>query len=334
MVEEIAIDLGTANTLIIHNDKVVVDEPSIVAKNIITDEIIAIGKQAQRMHGKTHRNIETIRPLKDGVIADFQCAERMIRGFIEMINRKKSIIPVQLKMVICIPSGITEVEKRAVMDSAEHAGAKEVWLIHEPMAAAIGIGIDVLEPNGNMVIDIGGGTTEIAVISLGGIVTDKSIKVAGDEFTDNIKNYMKTRYNVAVGDNMSEKIKINVGAAMTELEDPPPNFAVHGRDLMNGIPKEVVVTYKEIANSLNNSIEQIESAIMNVLFNTPPALSADIYNTGLYLTGGGSMLRGLDKRISLKTKLPVYVAEDPLRAVARGTGIALKNTENYSFLIQ
>jgi len=205
MTEAIAIDLGTANTLIIHNDKVVVDEPSIVAKEVRTDKVIAIGKRARQMHGKAHKGITTVRPLKDGVIADFQCAEQMIRGFIKMINRKKTLFPRSLKMVICIPSGITEVERRAVMDSAEHAGAKEVWLIHEPMAAAIGIGIDVMEPEGNMVIDIGGGTTEIAVISLGGIVTDKSIKVAGDEFTDNIQNYMKTRYNVAVGDNMAEK---------------------------------------------------------------------------------------------------------------------------------
>jgi rod shape-determining protein MreB len=202
------------------------------------------------------------------------------------------------------------------------------------MAAAIGIGIDVLEPKGNMVIDIGGGTTEIAVISLGGIVCDKSIRVAGDEFTDNIKTYMKTRHNIAVGDIMAEQIKINVGSALTELDDPPPNYAVHGRDLMSGIPKEIIVTYKEIAGALNNSIEQIEEAVMAALFQTPPALSADIYNEGLYLTGGGSMLRGLDKRIAKKTKLPVYVAEDPLRAVARGTGIALKNTENYTFLIR
>ena len=235
-------------------------------------------------------------------------------------------------MVICIPSGITEVEKRAVSDSAQHAGAKDVWLIMEPMAAAIGIGIDVLEPKGNMVIDIGGGTTEIAVIAFSGIVCDKSIRVAGDEFTDNIQNYMKTRHNIAVGDIMAEQIKINVGSALTELDEPPPNYAVHGRDLMSGIPKEVIVTYKEIAGALNNSIEQIEEAGWN--FYLPPALSADIYNEGLYLTGGGSMLRGLDKRISRKTKLPVYVAEDPLRAVARGTGIALKNTENYTFLIR
>ena len=334
MQESIAIDLGTANTLIIYNDQVVVDEPSIVAKNIRTGEIVAIGKRAQQMHGKTHKEIETLRPLKDGVIADFQSSEQMIRGFIAMIKKKKSIFSPALKMVICIPSGVTEVEKRAVIDSAEHAGAKDVWLIHEPMAAAIGIGIDVLEPKGNMVIDIGGGTTEIAVISLGGIVCDKSIRVAGDEFTDNIKNYMKTRHNIAIGDIMSEQTKINVGSALTELEEPPANFPVHGRDLMSGKPKEVIVTYKEIAGALNNSIEMIEEAVMSALFNTPPALSADIYNEGLYLTGGGSMLRGLDKRISRKTDLPVYVAEDPLRAVARGTGIALKKIESYTFLIQ
>ena len=334
MQEAIAIDLGTANTLIIHNDKVVVDEPSIVAKNIRTGDIVAIGKRAQQMHGKTHKEIETLRPLKDGVIADFQASEQMIRGFIEMLKMKRSIISPSLKMVVCIPSGVTEVEKRAVIDSAEHAGAKDVWLIHEPMAAAIGIGIDVLEPKGNMVIDIGGGTTEIAVISLGGIVCDKSIRVAGDELTANIQYHMKTRHNIAIGDIMAEQIKIHCGSALTELEDPPSNYSVHGRDLMSGIPKEVIVTYKEIAGALNNSIEQIEEAIMSALFNTPPALSADIYNEGLYLTGGGSMLRGLDKRLSKKTKLPVYVAEDPLRAVARGTGIALKNTDRYTFLMR
>ena len=334
MTEAIAIDLGTANTLIIHNDKVVVDEPSIVAKDIQTNEIVAIGTRAQQMHGKTHKKIETIRPLKDGVISDFQSSEQMIRGFIKMIPRKRTLFSPTLKMVICIPSGVTEVEKRAVIDSAEHAGAKEVFLIHEPMAAAIGIGIDVLEPNGNMVIDIGGGTTEIAVISLGGIVTEKSIRIAGDEFTDNIKNYMKTRHNIAIGDTTAERIKINVGSALTELDEPPANYPVHGRDLMTGIPKEIVVTYKEIAGAMNNSIEQIEEAVMSALFQTPPELSADIYNTGLYLTGGGSMLRGLDKRISQKTKLPVYVAEDPLRAVARGTGISLKNIEKFPFLIK
>ena len=207
--QEIAMDLGTANTLIIHNDKVVIDSPSIVARDRVSGKIIAVGNEANLMQGKTHENIKTIRPLKDGVIADFQASEQMIRGFIDMIQRKRSIFSPSLKMVVCIPSGVTEVEKRAVIDSAEHAGAKDVWLIHEPMAAAIGIGIDVLEPKGNMVIDIGGGTTEIAVISLGGIVCDKSIRIAGDEFTDNIKNYMKTRHNIAVGDIMAENIKIN-----------------------------------------------------------------------------------------------------------------------------
>ena len=237
-------------------------------------------------------------------------------------------------MVVCIPSGITEVEKRAVKDSAEHAGAKEVFLIHEPMAAAIGIGVDVLEPKGNMIIDIGGGTSEIAVISLGGIVTDRSIRVAGDNFTTDIRIYMRNHHNIDIGERMAEKIKINVGAALQELEEPPINFAVHGRDLMSGIPKEIIVTYKEIARALDQTISQIEQAVLAALGQTPPELSADIYNTGIYLTGGGSMLRGLDKRISLKTKLPVYVAEDPLRAVARGTGIALKNTENFPFLIR
>ena len=218
MQEAIAIDLGTANTLIIHNDKVVVDQPSIVAKNIRTGEVVAIGKRAQQMHGKTHTEIETLRPLKDGVIADFQASEQMIRGFIEMLKMKRSIFAPSLKMVVCIPSGVTEVEKRAVIDSAEHAGAKDVWLIHEPMAAAIGIGIDVLEPKGNMVIDIGGGTTEIAVISLGGIVCDKSIRVAGDELTANIQYHMKSRHNIAIGDIMAEQIKIQVGSALNELE--------------------------------------------------------------------------------------------------------------------
>jgi rod shape-determining protein MreB len=253
---------------------------------------------------------------------------------IKMIPRRKSIFSPSLKMVVCIPSGITEVEKRAVKDSAEHAGAKEVFLIHEPMAAAIGIGVDVLEPKGNMIIDIGGGTSEIAVISLGGIVTDRSIRVAGDNFTTDIRIYMRNHHNIDIGERMAEKIKINVGAALQELEEPPANFAVHGRDLMSGIPKEIIVTYKEIARALDQTISQIEQAVLAALGQTPPELSADIYNTGIYLTGGGSMLRGLDKRISLKTKLPVYVAEDPLRAVARGTGIALKNTENFPFLIR
>jgi rod shape-determining protein MreB len=333
--QEIAIDLGTANTLIIHNDKVVVDEPSIVAVDRRTDKLMAVGKKAMQMHGKTHENIKTIRPLRDGVIADFHAAEVMIREMIKMINNgKKKFFQPSLTMVICIPSGITEVEKRAVKDSAEHAGGKDVRLIQEPMAAAIGIGIDVEEPMGNMIIDIGGGTSEIAVIALGGIVCNRSIRVAGDDFTSDIEDYMRRQHNILIGERSAERIKIEVGAAITELESPPPDYAVHGRDLMTGIPKEIHVSYQEIAHALDKSIAKIETAIMNALEMTPPELSADIYRTGLYLAGGGSMLRGLDKRISLKTKLPVHIAEDPLRAVARGTGIALKNLNNFPFLMR
>jgi|TARA_B110000483_G_C18146877_1_gene523834 rod shape-determining protein MreB and related proteins len=330
--QEIAIDLGTANTLIIHNDKVVVDEPSIVAIDRTTRKVIAVGKRAMQMHGKTHENIKTNRPLKDGVIADFQAAEYMIREMIKMINPKKRWFTPSLKMVICIPSGITEVEKRAVRDSAEHAGAKEVYLIREPMAAAIGIGIDVDEPMGNMIIDIGGGTSEIAVIALGGIVCDKSIRVAGDEFTGDIEDYLRRQHNILIGERTAERIKIMVGAALPELDDPPEDYAVHGRDLMTGIPKEIMVSYVEIAHALDKSISKIEEAILSALEMTPPELSADIYKTGIYMAGGGSMLRGLDKRIQMKTKLPVHIAEDPLRAVARGTGIALKNIDKFQFL--
>jgi rod shape-determining protein MreB len=332
--KEIAIDLGTANTIIIYNDKVVVDEPSIVAIERSSGKIIAVGKKAQMMHGKTHENIKTIRPLRGGVIADFHAAEHMIREMIKMIEIRKSWFPPALKMVICIPSGITEVEERAVKDSAEQAGAKEVRLIHEPMAAAIGIGIDVLEPVGNMVIDIGGGTTEIAVIALGGIVNNKSIRIAGDEFDADIEEYMRKQHNLNVGERTAERIKIEVGAALADIDNPPPEYKVHGRDMLTGIPKEVIVNHAEISHALDKSISKIEAAVLNALEMTPPELSADIFETGIYLAGGGSLLRGLDKRIHMRTKLTVHVAEDPLRAVARGTGIALKNFDKFTFLIK
>ena len=246
LTEDIAIDLGTANTLIIHNDKVVVDAPSIVAMDRVTGDILAIGHEAMQMHGKTHDNIRTVRPLKDGVIADFKASEHMIREMIKSVpSFKKRWIAPSMRMVICIPSGITEVEKRAVRDSADHANAKEVHLIHEPMAAAIGIGVDVLEPKGNMIIDIGGGTTEIAVLALGGIVSDKSIKVAGDVFTNDIIYHMRNAHNLYVGERTAEQIKIQVGSAVTELSNPPDDMAVQGRDLITGKPKQVIINYKE-----------------------------------------------------------------------------------------
>ena len=330
--QELAIDLGTANTLIIQDGKVVVDEPSIVAIDRKTGNTIAVGKKAMQMHEKTHESIKTIRPLRDGVIADFQAAENMIQGFINMIGSRRRFFS-HMKMVICIPSGITEVEKRAVFDSADHVDSKETYLIHEPMAAALGIGLDVEEPIGNMIIDIGGGTTEIAVIALSGIVCDQSIRIAGDEFTSDIMSYMKRQHNILIGERTAEQIKINVGSALETLDAPPEDFSVNGRDLMTGIPKQIKISYREIAHSLDKSVSKIEDAVLKALEMTPPELASDIYKTGLYLTGGGALLRGLDKRIAQRTKLPIHIADDPLRAVVSGTGIDLKNTDRFSFLL-
>lgn len=331
--KEIAIDLGTANTLIIHNDKVVVDEPSIIAINRNTHKLEAVGSKALLMEGRTPDDIKVIRPLKDGVIADFQAAEMMIIEFLRKTNQQQRLLlPPSLKMVVCIPSGITEVEERAVRDSAEQAGAKEIRLIHEPMAAAIGIGLNVLETKGNMVVDIGGGTSEIAVIALGGIISNKSIKTAGDEFNSDIEDYMRKEHNISIGKRTAELIKMNIGAATPDIDNPPAPYEVRGRDLVTGIPKALMVSHQEIAIALDSSISQVEVAVLNALEQTPAELSADIYESGIWLAGGGALLRGLDKRIQQKTKLDVHIAEDPLRAVARGTAIALKNFDGFTFL--
>ena len=332
--EQIAIDLGTANTLIIHNDKVVINSPSIVAIDRSTNKIIAIGEDANIMQGKTHENIKTVRPLKDGVIADFEASEQMINTLIKSIpTLKKRWFSPSLTMVICIPSGITEVEMRAVKESAERVNGKDVYLIHEPLAAAIGIGVDIFKPKGNMVVDIGGGTTEIAVIALSGIVCEKSIKVAGDTLTNDIVYYMRTKHNLSIGDRTAEKIKIDVGSCTEKLDTPPDDMRVQGRDLLTGKPKEKIISYIEVTKAVDKSVMRIEDSIMETLSQTPPELAADIYNTGIYLAGGGALLRGLDERLSKKTDLPVYIAEDPLQAVVRGTGICLKNLEKFKSVL-
>ncbi len=332
--QEIAMDLGTANTVIIQNGKVVINEPSVVALDRRTDKLIAIGDKARLMQGKENEGIRTVRPLRDGVIADFHACELMMRGLIKKIPSRNRLFSPTLKMVICIPSGSTEVEIRAVRDSAEHAGARETYMIFEPMAAAIGIGIDVEAPNGCMIVDIGGGTTEIAVISLGGIVSNKSIRVAGDDLTSDIMEYMGRMHNIKVGERTAERIKIEVGSALTDLEDAPEDFIVHGPNRMTALPMEVPVSYQEIAHCLEKSVAKIETAILSALEQTPPELYADIVKQGIYLAGGGALLKGLDKRLTDKLNIQFHVAEDPLQAVARGTGIALKNVDKYPFLLR
>ena len=333
--QEIAMDLGTANSIIVHKDKIVVDEPSVVAMDVKTGKPIAVGTTAHQMEGKESPGIRTVRPMIDGVIADFNAAEHMIRGLVKMVSSKRRWFSPSLRMVVCIPSGSTEVELRAVRDSSEHAGGRDVYMIYEPMAAALGIGLDVEAPEGNMIVDIGGGSTEIAVISLGGIVTNKSIRIAGNELTADIQDHMERVHSVKVGPTLAERIKLAVGSALTELEsDVPEDFIVNGPNRMTADPMTVPVSYQEIAHCIDGTIQKMEDAIKAALQQTPPELYGDIMRNGIYLTGGGALLRGLDKRLSDKIGIPFIVAEDPLHSVALGTGIALKNINRFSFLMR
>ena len=333
--QELAIDLGTANTVIFANDQIALDEPSIVAIDNNTGKCIAFGKKAKLMHERVNPGVKTIRPLRDGVIADFNAAEMMIRGFIKQVNNKrKSIFTPNLKVVVGIPSGSTEVEKRAVRDSSEHAGARDVYLIYDPMAAALGIGLEVEAPKGNMVVDIGGGTTEIAVISLGGIVIPDTIRTAGDVFTSDIQSYLRQQHNIKVGEITAEKIKVGVGSVIPNLDEEPDPMIVRGPNMMTAHPVDATVTYQEIAHCLDKSVARIEASILHVLEQTPPELYSDIVENGIFLSGGGALLRGIAQRFTEKVNIPFHVAEDPLRAVARGTCIALKDTDHYSFLMR
>ncbi|MCI0707553.1 MAG: rod shape-determining protein [Ignavibacteriae bacterium] len=323
---DIAVDLGTANTVIWMRGKgIVLNEPSIVAFDRNSKKIIAIGNEAREMVGRTHRDIRTIRPMKDGAIADFEIAEGMLREFIKKIS--VGWVPSR-RIVVSVPSGITEVEKRAVRDSAEHAGAKEVHLLAEPMAAAIGVGLDVDAPVGNMVIDIGGGTTEIAVIALSGLVNEESIRIAGDEMNNSIVQFFKRNHNILIGDRTAEAIKCEVGSAMPLKEEI--TIQVNGRDLVNGVPKTTEVSSVEIREALNEPIAAIVEAVKMTLEKTPPELSADILDRGIMLTGGGALLKGLDERLRLETNLAIHVAEDPLTAVVRGAGRVLEGLGQYS----
>ncbi len=322
---DLAIDLGTANTLIWAKGKgVVLNEPTIVAYDRTTKNIIAIGSEAQAMLGKTHKDIAIERPLMDGAIANFEITEGMLRAFIKKVANNWNSVR---RVVVCVPSGITEVEKRAVRDSCEHAGAKEVYLIAEPMASAIGVGLNVHDPVGNLIVDIGGGTTEIAIISYAGIVSHQSIRIAGDEMTEAIIQYFKKNHNLIIGDRSGEEIKKQVGSAV-ELEEEL-EIEVRGRDLVTGIPTAKIVTSAQIRDALSSVINEIIQAIFKLLEDSPPELSADIYERGIILTGGGALLKGLDEKIRIETNLPVHVPDEPLLAVVRGTGKVLENLAEY-----
>ena len=325
---DIAIDLGTANTLIWLKGKgVVINEPSIVARTIHDDNIVAVGDEAKAMLGRTHRDLETIRPLQDGVIADFKMTDGMLQGFINKINFSRMARP---RMVICVPSGVTEVERRAVKDSGERANAREVYLIEEPVAAAIGIGLDISQPIGNIIVDIGGGTTEIAVISLNGVVTKETIRIAGDEMDEAILQWFRNEHKLEIGLGMSESIKKSVGSAM---QMSTKTISVRGRDLVSGIPKTIEVSSDEIRQALKDPVNAIVEAVKRCLEQTPPELAADILERGIIVAGGGSLLKGIDQIIRERTNVPVNVAEDPLLSVVKGTGMVLENLKKYEAVL-
>lgn len=328
---DISIDLGTANTLVYVKGKgIVLDEPSVVAVEKGTHNVIAVGKEAKRMLGRTPGEIEAIRPMKDGVIADFEVTEDMLKVFIQRVIKKKFFY-YRPRIIISVPSGITEVEKRAVRQSAENAGAREVFLLPEPVSAAIGVGLPVHEPSGNMVIDIGGGTTEIAVIALWGIVCNTSIRVAGDEMDEAIVQYMKKTYNLLIGDQTAEHIKMEIGSAFPLKEET--EMEVKGRDLVGGIPKTVKIQSEEIREALQEPVTSIVQGVKQSLEMTPPELAADIVDKGIVMTGGGSLLRGLDSLLREETNLPINVVEDPLTCVVLGTGMILENFPKYQKVV-
>jgi rod shape-determining protein MreB len=322
---DIGIDLGTANTLVLVRGKgIVINEPSVVAINRKTKRVLAVGAEAKRMVGRTPANIVAIRPLKDGVISDFDVTERMLRYFIERVHEQVTIIP-RPRIVIGIPSGVTDVERRAVFEAAMSAGAREAWLIEEPMAAAIGAGLPITEPNGSMIVDIGGGTTEVAVISLGGVVASRSIRIAGDEMDQDIIAYMRQRYNLAIGERMAEEIKIAVGSALPIPGDA--RVVVRGRHLKSGLPEEVVMSSAGIAEAISSSVNAIVEAVTDTIDETPPELVADLMARGITVAGGGGLLPHLDELIHERTRMDVHIAEDPLGCVVRGTGRVLNDID-------
>ncbi|GGM27327.1 rod shape-determining protein MreB [Paraliobacillus quinghaiensis] len=320
--QDLGIDLGTANTLVYVKGKgIVVREPSVVARNNSTGDIEAVGSDARNMIGRTPGNISVIRPMKDGVIADYDTTAAMMKYYIRLAQKNRSAFARKPNVMVCVPSGITMVEERAVIDAAKQAGAKEAYPIAEPFAAAIGAGLPVWEPTGSMIVDIGGGTTEVAIISLGGIVTSQSIRTAGDDMDESIIQYVRKKYNLMIGERSAESIKMDIGNAGKPVQND--EMDIRGRDLLTGLPKTITVSSEEISNSLNDTVTSIIEAVKNTLEKTPPELAADIMDRGIVLSGGGALLRGLDQVISDETKMPVFVAEDPLDSVAIGTGKSL-----------